>query len=144
MTNKGGRPRKEIDYEQLEKLCNTLHTGEECASLLGMTYETLNNHLKEDGHGGFWEYYKRNCGYGKSSLRRLQWKSAQAGNVTMQIWLGKQYLGQSDKQSTELTGKEGGPIEISNPKAEIERRLAAMATRIQQEEVPGRTDRGDG
>ena len=31
------------------------------------------------------------------SLRRQQFKSAEAGNVTMQIWLGKQYLGQTDK-----------------------------------------------
>jgi hypothetical protein len=42
---------------------------------------------------------------GRMSLRRLQWKKAQEGNTTMLIWLGKQYLGQSDKQ--ELTGKDG-------------------------------------
>lgn len=34
----------------------------------------------------------------KISLRRLQWRSAKLGNVPMQIHLGKQYLGQSDKQ----------------------------------------------
>ncbi len=107
MDKKGGRPKKSIDYGQLEKLCNMLHTGEECASLLGMSYETLNNHLKDDGYGGFLEYYKRNCGYGKSSLRRLQWKAAQSGNVTMQIWLGKNYLGQSDKQEIEHSGNMG-------------------------------------
>ncbi len=27
----------------------------------------------------------------------MQWKAAKAGNVTMQIWLGKQLLGQKDK-----------------------------------------------
>jgi len=27
----------------------------------------------------------------------MQWKSAEKGNVTMQIWLGKQILGQADK-----------------------------------------------
>jgi len=26
-----------------------------------------------------------------------QWKAANAGNVTMMIWMGKQYLGQSDR-----------------------------------------------
>lgn len=31
-------------------------------------------------------------------LRVLQRKSAEAGNATMQIWLGKQDLGQTDKQ----------------------------------------------
>ena len=27
----------------------------------------------------------------------MQWKSAENGNVTMQIWLGKQVLGQSEQ-----------------------------------------------
>lgn len=30
-------------------------------------------------------------------LRDLQWKTAESGNATMQIWLGKQMLGQTDK-----------------------------------------------
>jgi hypothetical protein len=28
----------------------------------------------------------------------MQWKSAEKGSVPMQIWLGKQVLGQADKQ----------------------------------------------
>ena len=96
--NKGGRPRKEIDYQKLEPLCRIQCTGEECASVLGMTYDTLDRNLKADGHGGFKEYYKKNGNTGKASLRRLQWKSAESGNTTMLIWLGKQYLGQTDRQ----------------------------------------------
>lgn len=34
---------------------------------------------------------------GKASLRRLQFENAKAGNTSMQIWLGKQWLGQKDK-----------------------------------------------
>ena len=98
--NKGGRPRKQIDYRQLEELCRIQCTGEECAAVLGVDYDTLNTALKRDGHGGFSDWNKRNSGYGKASLRRLQWKSAQSGNVSMLIWLGKQYLGQSDKQES--------------------------------------------
>ena len=33
-------------------------------------------------------------------LRQLQWKSAEKGNVTMQIFLGKNILGQQDKIET--------------------------------------------
>ena len=29
-------------------------------------------------------------------LRDYQWQAAEKGNVTMQIWLGKQYLGQGE------------------------------------------------
>jgi len=47
---------------------------------------------------------------GRSSLRRLQWKSATNGNITMQIWLGKQYLGQRDMHSAELSGANGEPL----------------------------------
>ena len=38
---------------------------------------------------------------GKTRLRKLQWTAAEKGNVPMLIWLGKQVLGQTDKQ--ELT-----------------------------------------
>jgi hypothetical protein len=40
----------------------------------------------------------------------MQWKSAQDGNVTAQIWLGKQMLGQRDKH--ELSGPDGGAMQI--------------------------------
>ena len=33
----------------------------------------------------------------------MQWKSAEDGNVTMQIWLGKQVLGQAEKQEVTTT-----------------------------------------
>ena len=35
----------------------------------------------------------------KQKLRQAQLKAALSGNVTMLIWLGKQYLGQSDQPS---------------------------------------------
>lgn len=39
----------------------------------------------------------------KIRLRQLQWKSAEKGNVTMQIFLGKNMLGQQDRiEQTEL------------------------------------------
>jgi hypothetical protein len=37
------------------------------------------------------------------SLRRAQWKSAEGGNVTMQIWLGKQWLGQKEQHEIDLS-----------------------------------------
>jgi hypothetical protein len=33
----------------------------------------------------------------RAVLREYQWEAARKGNVTMQIWLGKQHLGQSDQ-----------------------------------------------
>lgn len=102
--NKGGRPRYKIDYGLLDNLCAIQCTGEECASVLGVDYDTLNRNLKHDGHGGFADYFAKKSGAGKASLRRRQFKTAEEGNPTMLIWLGKQYLGQSEKQ--EISGGE--------------------------------------
>ena len=96
--NKGGRPLKVIDYKRLDAMCAIHCTGEECASILGMDYDTLNRTLKKDGHKGFTEYFKQKGANGKMSLRRKQFDHAMSGNATMLIWLGKQWLGQADKQ----------------------------------------------
>lgn len=113
--NVGGRPRKEIDYDTLGKLCAIFCTGDECAEILGMSYETLNNRLREDfadaieadpdnvpDHlaDGFLDYFKKHSARGRASLRKTQFKLAtddKKPNPTMLIWLGKQHLGQKDK-----------------------------------------------
>ena len=102
--NRGGRPQSQIDYEILDELCSLQCTGEEAASVLKIDYDTLNAALKRDGHIGFSEYLGKKRGKGKESLRRCQWKAAMAGNTTMLIFLGKQYLGQSDKQNIDQSG----------------------------------------
>ncbi|MCP4650294.1 MAG: hypothetical protein GY853_09495 [PVC group bacterium] len=70
--NEGGRPRKEIDFKQLDKLLGYGHTGVECADLLAISYETLVRRVKEEAKVSFDEYYKKRNGVFKSSLRRNQ------------------------------------------------------------------------
>jgi len=94
--NKGGRPRAEINWEMLEKLCAIQCTGEECASVLGISYDALVAAIKRKGYESFPDYFKRYSASGKASLRRQQFRVAEKGNATMLIWLGKQYLGQRD------------------------------------------------
>lgn len=95
--NKGGRPRKEIDFVLLENLVKLHCTGEECASVMNIDYDTLNARIKDAGFDGFSDYHEKHAAMGKMSLRRAQMKTALGGNVTMLIWLGKQYLNQKDK-----------------------------------------------
>ena len=45
-----------------------------------------------------------------AALRHKQFDRAMAGSDTMLIWLGKQYLEQSDH--TEITGQNRGPLEV--------------------------------
>lgn len=95
--NPGGRPPKQIDYKMLNNLCQIQCTGEEIAHMLEIDYDTLNRKLKLETGKCFTEYYDEKRAGGKCSLRRRQFLAAQDGNTTMLIWLGKQYLGQSDK-----------------------------------------------
>lgn len=123
------RPRIEIDYNTVEKLCHIQCTGEEIAAVLGVDYDTLASCIKRDFKKSYSEYSEQKRSGGKASLRRMQWKAAESGNTTMLIWLGKQMLGQTDKQQTELTGKDGGAIEFDSPLDRLEKKLSLMATR---------------
>lgn len=52
------------------------------------------------------EAYKKFSEEGNISLRRMQRKKAMDGSVPMLIWLGKQYLHQTDKQETRVTAND--------------------------------------
>ena len=120
----GGRPRKEIDMVLLTKLCQFQCTALECAAMLGMSDVTLDTRLVEETGSGFLEFFKSHSGEGKVSLRRAQFKAALGSpaveatdtlpavpmirpSITMQIWLGKQWLGQRDEQSLRIGGPDG-------------------------------------
>ena len=115
--NKGGRPEKEIDLNLLERLASIQCTDKEIGALLGISHDTILRRKKENEDFAY--HYEKGKENGKTSLRRLQWESAKKGNVTMQIWLGKQMLGQKDKSAQEVSGPDGGPIETANRNLEI-------------------------
>lgn len=96
--NKGGRPKIEVDWQQFDKLCQIQCTLREIAEFFQCSEDTIERRCKEVKGMGFAEYFEQKRGLGKISLRRMQWQTAIDGNVTMQIWLGKNYLEQSDKQ----------------------------------------------
>ena len=88
------RPKKEIDYEAVEKLASIQCTQEEIASFLNLSVRTLQ---RDDE---FCRLYKKGQENGKMSLRRIQFKHAEK-NSSMAIFLGKQYLGQRDVIETD-------------------------------------------
>lgn len=87
----GGRPPKVIDYALVERLASIQCTQEEIANILEVSTKTLQRDEE------FCLIYKKGLDNGRMSLRRYQWEAAKKGNTTMLVWLGKQYLGQSDK-----------------------------------------------
>ena len=92
-----GRPRKEVDTSILHKLCEVQCTVKEMAYILGVSTDTLNRHYADEITVG--------KTLGKVALRRAQWRNAiEKNNVTMQIWLGKNILNQTDAPLDEEAG----------------------------------------
>lgn len=86
------RQKLPIDEAQVEELAAILCTMEEIAAVVGCSVDTLERR--------FADTIKTGRDRGKSSLRRVQWRLAQDGNAALAIWLGKQWLGQTDKLQT--------------------------------------------
>lgn len=114
------RYKENVNYEIAEKLAAINCTQDEIATVLGVSVTRLERDEQ------FRDIYQKAHTRAKESLRRLQWEKAQgqatkflrnddgrlvldekgravveipgfAPDTTMQIWLGKQYLGQTDK-----------------------------------------------
>lgn len=106
-----GRPKKEIDKKQFENLCGLQCTMLEICNFFYVSDKTLTAWCKRTYKKSFSEVFAQKREKGKISLRRMQFQLAEK-SASMAIFLGKQYLGQRDETSLELTGKDGGPVEI--------------------------------
>lgn len=106
-----GRPRIELDWDQIEKMAQICCTQKEICNILGVSEDTMLRHCQEKFGITFAEYLDQKASTGKMSLRRKQFTTAMAGNVTMLIWLGKQHLGQKDKIDQDVT-TQGKPLQI--------------------------------
>lgn len=109
MTRKVGRPKATIDWQQVGKLLEAGCKSVGIAAMIGIDESTLWKACERDNKINFSEFSQQKKAKGDEQLRVQQYKTAMAGNVVMQIWLGKNRLGQADK--TELTGKGGEPIQ---------------------------------
>ncbi len=108
--------KKAIDGEQVFKLAKLMCTQQEMASFFDVSVDTLDRRFAEEMHKG-WER-------GKLRLRRAQLRAALKGNVAMQIWLGKQYLGQAEKvevKSDDLMSQHISIINITKPNGELKK-----------------------
>ena len=90
------RPKKyNIEPSQIQKLSSLGCTNMEIADFYGCDESLLRK--------SYSEFLTKGRAEQRIRLRQLQWKSAEKGNVTMQIFLGKNMLGQQDRiEQTEL------------------------------------------
>lgn len=88
-------------WDQLEALA-VWGSAEFCAKKLGMSPDTLDRRLKEKYGHGFAEYKHKIQEPLRINLMKKQYEVAMGGNTALLIWLGKQYLGQSEKVAKEI------------------------------------------
>ena len=104
------KPMSEKEFDQLVNMIRIQCTAQEICGILGMSEDTLGRRIAErniEGVKNFADLYKKHSGEGKASLRRMQWKAAEAGNPTMLVWLGKNVLDQRDKVEQDHLSSDG-------------------------------------
>lgn len=83
-----GRPPKPVDENIVFELARLMCTNVEIAGILRISHDTLTRNYKDILDEGRSD--------AKVCLRREQFRKAMEGNVQMLIFLGKQYLNQSE------------------------------------------------
>ena len=119
---KGGRPRIEFNLDDVKRIIERGNRIDDLAHILGVHKSTIEKRQQSDPE------FKAAVEAGRAVLRdRLntaQVRAALGGNPTMMIWCGKQHLGQRDFKSVELSGPEGGPLQVETDVApELEAKL---------------------
>lgn len=98
--SKNGQHGAGIDINQFKSLCGMMCTEKEICAFLKVSHDTLNRWCHDNFGMTFGEAWDEFSSFGKISIRRNQFKLAES-NPTMAIWLGKQYLGQTDGEKDE-------------------------------------------
>jgi hypothetical protein len=88
-----GRPKKDINEDEVYKLASYGCTQEEIADFFGCTHAVISVR--------FQQAYQLGKSTVRKNVRMWQMRRAQKGSDTMLIHLGKHYCGQTDKPAPE-------------------------------------------
>jgi len=92
------RPKKNIDWREVDKYLVAGATGTEVAAVLGIHAHTLYKRCEEDHKISFSDYLQQKREKGDSMIKLKQFEQAMEGDRGMLVWLGKNRLNQSDKK----------------------------------------------
>jgi len=111
---KAGRPVKEIGRLEFEKLCALQCTQQEICSFFDVDHKTLTKWCRREYRKEYSQVYAQKREVGKISLRRTQFKHAEK-SAAMAIFLGKNYLGQTDgvEQRLEVSRNEQSQLVLA-------------------------------
>ena len=101
--------KKFISQKQFEQLCQIQCTKDEIGAVLDVSDKTLDRWCRETYGTSFSDIFRQKRQGGCASLRAKQWKLA-SKSPAMAIFLGKQFLGQTDKVETHFDASEVNAI----------------------------------
>jgi hypothetical protein len=104
-----------VDWEKVDKYLQAQCDGVSVASILGISADTLYLRCVEEKEMTFTAYSAKKKAEGVQLLKAKQFQTAMSGNVTMQIWLGKQYAGQREKAEVMNTGLPNISVVVDSP-----------------------------
>ena len=137
-TNKGSTKPVSVNWEMVRKMAAMHCSVRGVASVLNVSEDTIQKHCKKE-HGmpaGEWFAIQAERGMCKV---RYQLAKAQISlavvdkNPTMLIWLGKQYLGQSDKGALEINSTVTRLCMANRPVLEKENNLRDVQIEIAED-----------
>ena len=94
---KTGRPKKEIDKKEFEKLCALQCTKEDIADWFEVSEDTIDRFCKREYGISFAVVFKQKRAKGKVSLRKSGFDMARS-NPTVHIFYAKNFLQMTDRQ----------------------------------------------
>jgi len=110
------RPKVNIDWKKVDFYLRAHCDGVGIAGLLGIHPNTLYLAVESEFKVSFSEYSAQKKSEGKEMLRGKQFQLAAEGDKTMLVWLGKQYLGQKDKNDVTTNDRDiTGGITVETP-----------------------------
>ena len=94
---KMGRPIKNINWDEFDKLLSYQCTKAEIAAWFDIDENTLDATCLRDRDQTFSCLRDKKKTFGRTKLKKIQFEQAEAGSTAMAIYLGKYLLGQSDE-----------------------------------------------
>jgi hypothetical protein len=110
-TGKRGRPKVEIDRDAVRPLIAMGCNNEQIADCLGIARRTLQTRLAEDRK--LHDAFRQMRGDRKRMVNGWATRAASQGNARIIIHLLEQECGHRRVKAVELSGPDGGPIEIN-------------------------------
>lgn len=117
------RPRIDIDIEQIAELAGRGLSQAEICLVIGISEDTLSRRKADSA--AIADAIKRGKARAASEIANRLYEMAKGGDLGAIVWWEKTRCGRTDKVAHEVTGKDGGPIEITAvAQAQAAQRLA--------------------